>query len=319
MSRAYIFARVGRRSGAHAPLCGSFMRPLRAGGMAYTKQAARLHAAAASQAPRPARADWPAALARPAGTPRCARIPGDSTQRKRSARARARAGQSNDAFFRLAKAGRAAHLVDGVAAFEARHVRLASGRRLPADVVVAALGLRFQASPACLAGLGVGAPRGRSSLGPCPALVGSFERKRSRAATRAFWREALSTLGTRAGRACVVACMRAAEHLALKMSSPVLALRPARARRLQGPAQLCVPGRERAHRHRAGRHLRLRARGPAQAVRHVPARVRRLHGRPHQGAAAGKSGRSRKRQRPTRRSFRSCHALLGREGCGTSR
>ncbi len=230
MSRAYTFARVGRRSGAHAPLCGSFMRPLRAGGMAYTKQAAhaaaRLHAAAASQAPRPARADWPAALARPAGTPRCARIPGDSTQRKRSARARARAGQSNDAFFRLAKAGRAAHLVDGVAAFEARHVRLASGRRLPADVVVAALGLRFQASPACLAGLGVGAPRGRSSLGPCPALVGSFERKRSRAATRAFWREALSTLGTRAGRACVVACMRAAEHLALKMSSPVLALRP---------------------------------------------------------------------------------------------
>jgi hypothetical protein len=119
--------------------------------------------------------------ARPALRARPRRLP-----RAGTGGARARAGQSNDAFFRLAKAGRVTHLVDGVAAFEARHVRLVSGRRLPADVVIAALGLRFQASPAFLAGLGIGAPRGRSSPGPCPAVAGGFERKLSRAATHRF-------------------------------------------------------------------------------------------------------------------------------------
>lgn len=69
-----------------------------------------------------------------------------------------RAGQSNDAFFQLAKAGRVEHLVDSVAHFEERHLRLASGRRLPADVVVAAFGLHYQANPAFLEGLGIGSP-----------------------------------------------------------------------------------------------------------------------------------------------------------------
>lgn len=69
-----------------------------------------------------------------------------------------RAGQSNDAFFQLAKAGRVEHLVDAVAHFEERHLRLASGRRLPADVVVAAFGLHYQANPAFLEGLGIGSP-----------------------------------------------------------------------------------------------------------------------------------------------------------------
>lgn len=47
--------------------------------------------------------------------------------------------------------------MDEVAEFEERHLRLASGRRLAADVVVAAFGLHYQANPAFLAGLGIGA------------------------------------------------------------------------------------------------------------------------------------------------------------------
>lgn len=54
-----------------------------------------------------------------------------------------------------------------VAEFEERHLRLASGRRLAADVVVAAFGLHYQANPTFLAGLGIGAAPFSSHHGSC--------------------------------------------------------------------------------------------------------------------------------------------------------
>ncbi len=66
------------------------------------------------------------------------------------------AGQSNDAIFQQAKAGRITCKVDSVAAIEAEHIVLGSGERIRADVIVAAYGLKYQAEPEFLKELGIG-------------------------------------------------------------------------------------------------------------------------------------------------------------------
>ena len=66
------------------------------------------------------------------------------------------AGQSNDAIFQQARAGRVTCKVDSVAAVEEEHIVLGSGERVRADVIVAAYGLKYQADPEFLKELGIG-------------------------------------------------------------------------------------------------------------------------------------------------------------------
>lgn len=77
-------------------------------------------------------------------------------QDSRKIKCRGWAGQSNDAIFQQARAGRLTCKVESVAAVEEQHVVLGNGERLRADLIVAAYGLKYQAEPAFLKELGIG-------------------------------------------------------------------------------------------------------------------------------------------------------------------
>ena len=67
-----------------------------------------------------------------------------------------RAGQSNDAIFKMARAGRVTCKVEAVKEIQDDALLLSSGERLPCDVLVVAFGLKYQAQPAFLKDLGIG-------------------------------------------------------------------------------------------------------------------------------------------------------------------
>jgi hypothetical protein len=74
------------------------------------------------------------------------------------------AGQSNDGIFKFAKAGRITCKVDKVKEVREHSLVLSSGEEVPADFVVFAYGLKYQAEPECLKELGIGA----SAFKPSP-------------------------------------------------------------------------------------------------------------------------------------------------------
>ncbi len=65
-------------------------------------------------------------------------------------------GQSNDAIFKMAKAGRITCKVEAVKDIQEDALLLADGERLPCDVLVVAFGLKYQAQPAFLQELNIG-------------------------------------------------------------------------------------------------------------------------------------------------------------------
>lgn len=65
-------------------------------------------------------------------------------------------GQSNDAIFKYARAGRVTCKVATVKEALERSLVLSSGEEVPADVIVVAYGLKYQAEPECLKELGIG-------------------------------------------------------------------------------------------------------------------------------------------------------------------
>jgi len=67
------------------------------------------------------------------------------------------AGQSNDGIFKQAAAGRVTCKVDAIKEVQEDALVLATGERVPADVLVCAFGLKYQAEPVFLKELGIGA------------------------------------------------------------------------------------------------------------------------------------------------------------------
>ena len=66
------------------------------------------------------------------------------------------AGQSNDGIFKFAKAGKVTCKLDKVKEVLERSIVLCSGEEVPADLIVFAYGLKYQAEPECLKELGIG-------------------------------------------------------------------------------------------------------------------------------------------------------------------
>jgi len=66
------------------------------------------------------------------------------------------AGQSNDGIFKFARAGQVTCKVDKIKEVLENSIVLSSGEHVPADVVVFAYGLKYQAEPECLKELGTG-------------------------------------------------------------------------------------------------------------------------------------------------------------------
>ena len=66
------------------------------------------------------------------------------------------AGQSNDGIFKFARAGRVTCKVDRIKEVRERSLVLTTGEEVPADLIVFAYGLKYQAEPECLKELGIG-------------------------------------------------------------------------------------------------------------------------------------------------------------------
>ena len=66
------------------------------------------------------------------------------------------AGQSNDGIFKFARAGRVTCKVDRIKEVRERSLVLFTGEEVPADLIVFAYGLKYQAEPECLKELGIG-------------------------------------------------------------------------------------------------------------------------------------------------------------------
>ena len=75
-----------------------------------------------------------------------------------------RAGQSNDGIFKYARAGKVTCKVDKIQEVLERSIVLSSGQEVPADVIVFAYGLKYQAEPECLRELGIGKKHSLRSL-----------------------------------------------------------------------------------------------------------------------------------------------------------
>ena len=66
------------------------------------------------------------------------------------------AGQSNDGIFNFARAGRITCKVDKIKEVREDSLVLTTGEEVPADLIVFAYGLKYQAEPECLKELGIG-------------------------------------------------------------------------------------------------------------------------------------------------------------------
>ena len=66
------------------------------------------------------------------------------------------AGQSNDGIFKFARAGRVTCKVDTIKEVAEHSLVLTTGEEVPADLIVFAYGLKYQAEPECLKELGIG-------------------------------------------------------------------------------------------------------------------------------------------------------------------
>lgn len=74
------------------------------------------------------------------------------------------AGQCNDAFFNLSRAGKATYVLDSVDCLTAQGVLLSSGKQLNADIIIVASGCKSTKRPAFLEGVNTGTSR--KSYGP---------------------------------------------------------------------------------------------------------------------------------------------------------
>ncbi len=66
------------------------------------------------------------------------------------------AGQSNDGIFKYARAGKVTCKVDKIKEVLEHSIVLTSEEEVPADLIVFAYGLKYQAEPECLKELGIG-------------------------------------------------------------------------------------------------------------------------------------------------------------------
>ena len=73
-------------------------------------------------------------------------------------------GQSNDGIFKYARAGKVTCKVDKIQEVLEHSIVLSSGQEVPADVIVFAYGLKYQAEPKCLRELGIGMTHPLQSL-----------------------------------------------------------------------------------------------------------------------------------------------------------